>query len=130
MHLQEWLGGRFEIQGMNVRVRGQESEVTYHGEPKGFGQPISQQLLQLLWGEGVNDEAEDEKARQQDAQCPTQEGVQTDTAVETHVRPAGTQTDRGPGVNGALWHVKAIREEQPGPLFLGFSALLKGTRVE
>lgn len=55
--------------------------------------PLAQQLVQLLLGDGVGDQAEDEEAGEDDAQGPTQKRVQTDAFVVRHIRSAGKQTE-------------------------------------
>lgn len=49
--------------------------------------PLAQQLIQLLFGERVNNETEDEEDGEDEAQSPAQEGVETDAFVVAHVGP-------------------------------------------
>lgn len=50
--------------------------------------PVAQQLAQLLFGEGVGDEAEDEEGGEEEAQGSAQEGVKADALVVSHCVPA------------------------------------------
>lgn len=63
----------------------------YREGGEGPSRPVSQQLVQLFFGDGVHDKAEDEEEREEHAQSSTHEGVKTDGFVVSHVGPARTR---------------------------------------
>ena len=87
----------------------------HRGDGEHPGPPLPHQAVQLLFGEGVDDEAEDEERRQEHAQQPAQKGVHTHTPVVAHVRPEGHKRGGGRGrLTDGLWmkasaKFKAIR---------------------
>ncbi len=64
---------------------------TYRADGNEASRPFTQQLLQLLFGDGVHNETEDEEGRKDKAQSSTQERVKTHAFVVTHISPACTQ---------------------------------------
>lgn len=61
-------------------------------EPSG---PFTEQLIQLLFGESVYNETEDEDGRKDNTQSPTQDGVETEAFVGSHLSSTCKQMKSG-----------------------------------
>lgn len=80
---------------------------TYCEDGDGPSRPFTQQLIQLLFGEGVHNKTEDEDDRKDKTQSCTQERVKTDAFVVSHISPACTQSKSGFNITfsavGNIW---------------------------
>lgn len=68
---------------------------TYCEDVNDPSRPFAQQVIQLLFGDGVHNETEDEEGRKDNTQSPTQERVKADAFVVGHISPACTQRNSG-----------------------------------
>lgn len=60
-------------------------EVTYCGDEEGCSEPLSKQVIQLLPGEGVHHEAENEEGGQEETHQAAHEGVKLGALVVAHI---------------------------------------------
>lgn len=68
---------------------------TYCEDGEGPSRPFTQQLIQLLFGEGGHNETEDEEDGKDETQSPAHERVKTDAFVVSHIGPVCTWSKSG-----------------------------------
>lgn len=80
---------------------------TYCEDGDGPSRPLTQQLVQLLFRQGVHNETEDEEDRKDNAQSPAQERVKADAFVVGRISPVCTQRKSGFNITlcaaGNIW---------------------------
>lgn len=76
---------------------------TYCEDSEDSSQSLTQQPVQLLFGESVHDEAEDKNGRKQKAQSSTQERVHTDASVVRRISPARAHRQSGLSLYCSHW---------------------------
>ena len=81
----------------NTAERGGGSEVRgvrpYRDEGEGAGGALPQELVQLVPGEGAEQETKDEEEGEEDTQSATQEGVEAGAVIGACRGPADRETD-------------------------------------